>query len=242
MLAKKYNGESPAGFWMSEKLDGVRAIWTGGGFVSRSGKAFSAPEEMIAAMPAGVVLDGEVFGGRGQFQKTVGRVRKGDWEGLEYVVFDCVSDAGFEERQQLLNSLVLPAFCRVLEQELCTSKEGLNRFERSVLHAGGEGVMLRAAGSLYEGRRSSALLKVKRFHDAEARVIGYESGNGKNAGRLGALIVEALGVTFKVGSGLTDLEREAPPAIGAKITFSFFELTDGGIPRFPAFVGVRNYE
>ena len=65
--------------------------------------------------------------------------------------------------------------------------------------------MLRRPGCFYEHRRSRSLLKVKKFHDAEAVVIGYEGGTGKNQGLVGALKVRNKeGVEFKVGSGLTD--------------------------------------
>jgi DNA ligase 1 len=100
--------------------------------------------------------------------------------------------------------------------------------------------MLRWPGSRYESGRSSTLLKVKSFHDAEARVIGHQGGAGRHKGRLGALLVELDdGTRFAVGSGFSDAERENPPAIGSVITFRYQELSDGGVPRFPSFVGVR---
>jgi DNA ligase-1 len=49
-------------------------------------------------------------------------------------------------------------------------------------------------------------------------------------------------VAVDVGTGLTDAERERPPAIGARITIKYQELTPAGVPRFPVFVAVRNYE
>jgi DNA ligase-1 len=81
---------------------------------------------------------------------------------------------------------------------------------------------------------------VKTFHDAEARVIDHAPGTGKHKGRLGALVCElADGVTFNVGTGFSDREREAPPAIGALITFRYQELSNDGVPRFPSYVGER---
>ena len=100
--------------------------------------------------------------------------------------------------------------------------------------------MLRQPGSRYESGRSSTLLKVKSFHDAEARVIEHQAGAGRHKGRLGALLVELDdGTRFAVGTGFSDAERENPPAIGSVITFRYQELSDGGVPRFPSFVGVR---
>jgi DNA ligase-1 len=103
--------------------------------------------------------------------------------------------------------------------------------------------MLRQPGSLYETGRSSTLLKVKTFHDADARVIDHIPGRGRHKGRLGALLVQlADGTTFSVGTGFTDAQRASPPPIGATITFRYQELTDGGVPRFPSFVRVHPAE
>lgn len=85
------------------------------------------------------------------------------------------------------------------------------------------------------------LLKVKRFHDAEARVVEHLPGGGRHKGRLGALAVQLpVGTTFSVGTGLSDRQRENPPSIGSTITFRYQELTDRGAPRFPSFVRVRS--
>jgi DNA ligase-1 len=84
------------------------------------------------------------------------------------------------------------------------------------------------------------LPKVKSKKDDEALVIGHEAGKGKHAGRLGALSCKLRsGKRFKVGTGFSDAQREAPPPVGAVITFSYFELTNDGVPRFPAFERVR---
>jgi DNA ligase-1 len=88
--------------------------------------------------------------------------------------------------------------------------------------------------------RSLTLLKVKSFLDAEARVLEHQPGAGRHKGRLGALFVEmANGVRFAVGTGFSDTERENPPPVGSTISFRYQELSDGGVPRFPSFVGVR---
>jgi DNA ligase-1 len=100
--------------------------------------------------------------------------------------------------------------------------------------------MLRRAGSRYEAGRSATLLKVKRFLDAEARVLGHQEGAGRHKGRLGALLVEtADGTTFAVGTGFSDVERSSPPSVGSLITFRYQELSEGGVPRFPSYVGLR---
>jgi len=81
---------------------------------------------------------------------------------------------------------------------------------------------------------------VKTFHDAEAVVIGHEAGRGKHKGRLGALRMQLPdGTEFSLGTGFSDKERQDPPPIGTSVTFRYQELSDGGVPRFPSFLGVR---
>lgn len=100
--------------------------------------------------------------------------------------------------------------------------------------------MMRRAGSRYESGRSMTLLKIKSFHDSEARVLKHLEGSGRHKGRLGALFVEmADGTTFSVGTGFSDAERENPPTLGSFVTFRYQELTEGGVPRFPSYVSLR---
>ena len=83
---------------------------------------------------------------------------------------------------------------------------------------------------------------MKTFQTDEAVVTGHTEGKGKHAGRLGALICEYMGKTFNIGTGITDSMRESPPQTGSRVTFSFFETTEAGIPRFPSLLTVRDYE
>jgi hypothetical protein len=99
--------------------------------------------------------------------------------------------------------------------------------------------MLRRPKSQYEGRRSTTLYKLKSWYDAEAEVIGYSAGEGRHEGRTGALVARmACGTVFRVGTGLSDAQRDHPPPIGSIISYRFFELSDDGYPRFPSFRGV----
>lgn len=258
MLANKPGKHlNPTGWWLSEKLDGVRAIWTGSELVSRNGNTFHAPAWFTRNLPKDTVLDGELTLGRGRFQQTAGIVRskRGDWSNIDYMIFDVINDYKFEVRQDNLKTLFglqgkvrhwnndsMPDWCLPVKQVLCESPAHLDQFEKTILAVGGEGVMLRKAGSLYEHKRSSCLYKLKRFQSEEATVIGHENGTGKYKGLVGALVCQFAGKVFKIGSGLTDQERKQPPVIGAQVTFTFFELTTAGIPRFPVFVTTRDYE
>jgi DNA ligase-1 len=235
------------GWWMSEKLDGVRAWWTGTHFLSRLGNVFHAPEWFIAGLP-NMPLDGELWLARKAFQRTVSIVRRQDksdlWQEIRYVIFDAPRAKGsFEERYKGLFDMVRqhrPEFATVMRQARCTGIDALQAELARVESLGGEGLMLRQPGSLYEAGRSSTLLKVKTFHDAEGKVVEHLPGKGRHTGRLGAVVVELpTGLTFSVGTGFSDTERQSPPAIGSTITYRYQEMTDRGVPRFPSFVRMR---
>jgi len=245
LLAESWdNAQDLSGWWLSEKLDGVRAYWDGKQFLSRQGNLYHAPAWFTTGLPA-VPLDGELWIARKAFQRTVSIVRRQDqsehWKDVKFLVFDAPAIVGpFEDRITYLEAQIATwnaTYISLLDQQLCTSVEQLRTELARVEQLGGEGLMLRQPGSKYVAGRSSTLLKVKRFHDAEAVVVGHEPGKGKHKGRLGALAVQLPnGKRFSVGTGFKDKERGNPPAIGTTITFRYQELTDGGIPRFPSFV------
>ena len=248
LLAHKWETDrDPTGWWMSEKLDGIRAYWDGEAFISRLGNKFYAPDWFVADLPADT-LDGELWVGRKQFQRTTSIVRSGagsdEWKQVTYVVFDAPeAKGGFEDRVAHIKKVMARAaapHARALDHARCEGVAHLREELARVEALGGEGLMLREPGSAYAVGRSNTLLKVKTFHDAEARVIGHAPGTGKHKGRLGALIVELPGgVQFNVGTGFSDEERGQPPAIGSVITFRYQELSNDGVPRFPSYVGER---
>ena len=236
------------GWWLSEKLDGVRAYWDGSAFLSRLGNRYHAPDWFVEGLPE-VPLDGELWGGRKRFQKTISIVRRQDrsdhWKEISFVVFDAPAlKEPFENRLAFLRER-LPhgehAHAAAHVQEVCKGTDHLRAELARVEALGGEGLMLRKPGSLYEVGRSATLLKVKSFRDAEARVVEHLAGAGRHKGRLGALLVElADGTRFSVGTGFSDAERGNPPPAGSVVTFRYQELSDGGVPRFPSYVGVRH--
>ena len=248
LLANNWdNAQAVEGWWLSEKLDGVRAYWDGHRLLSRLGNEFHAPDWFTRSLPA-VPLDGELWIGRKQFQQTVSVVRRQDrgeqWRAIRFLVFDAPqSQARFEDRLAELEELVTglgPTPVELHKQLRCQGVTHLRSELDRIEALGGEGLMLRQPDSKYEAGRSQTLLKVKRFHDAEAVVIGYEAGKGRHKGRIGSLRVQLPdGVEFSVGTGLSDSERENPPAAGSIITFRYQELSNGGVPRFPSYVRVR---
>lgn len=240
------NFVDPINWWMSEKLDGVRAYWDGSQLLSRLGSTLHAPDWFTKGLP-NEPLDGELWMGRKMFQKTVSIVRRQDksdhWQEIRLRLFDAPGCAGgFEKRFAFITKFLKSSklkYIELHEHKPCRGidhlKEELSRIEG----LGGEGLMLRQPGSPYEVGRSTTLLKVKTFHDAEAEVVGHQPGKGRHKGKLGALLMKLEnGISFSLGTGFSDAERANPPAIGSKVTFRYQELTDGGVPRFPSFVRV----
>jgi len=242
ILAKSFAGQDPSGWLMSEKLDGVRAIWDGRQLLSRNGNVFPAPAAFLATLPP-IPLDGELWMGRGQFQATLSAVKRGDFSGLKYVVFDAPAHpGGFYERLIAAATRLDGSPHSVLDHFLCRDQAHLEKRLAQIIGEGGEGVMLRAPGGLYRAGRSPDLLKLKPVDDSEGEMIGTEPGAGKYDGQVGALLLQWGRKIVKVGSGLTDDLRTAPPVLGARVTFAYNGLTDSGQPRFPVFRAVRNYE
>lgn len=249
LLAEKWADEDPTGWWLSEKLDGVRAYFTGSTFYSRLGNKFPAPQWFIDGMPK-QPLDGELWCGRGQFQKCVGIVksssRQDEWKYVTYLAFDAPQARGpFEERYASVKKACdAPdkVSCAAVGMVKCKGKQHLLDELKRVEAAGGEGLMLRQPKSEYEWRRSKTLLKVKTFFDEEAIVIGHEPGKGRHTGRMGALRLRTPdGREFSVGSGFNDKQRNRPPKKGAIVSYRFQELSQPPSlkPRFPTFICER---
>lgn len=242
------NDQDLTGFWVSEKLDGVRAYWDGQQLISRLGNRYFAPAWFVKDFPP-YPLDGELWGGRKKFQRTVSIVRRQDesdlWKEILYVVFDAPAhDGTFEERMDTLRGTLQghpSPYIKLHPQEACEGLAHVRNELARVESLGGEGLMMRKPGSRYEVGRSSTLLKVKSFFDAEAIVVEHTAGTGKHQGKLGALVTElADGTRFSIGTGFSDKERGQPPKIGSIVTFRYQELSDLGVPRFPSFVGTRD--
>jgi len=263
MLAEEYISKrtgrpiiDPTGYLASEKFDGVRAIWDGKNFVSRTGKVYAAPEWFKDLMPNNV-LDGELFIGRDRFQETVSTVRKkkpvnSEWQRIKYNVFDVPTSTGTAEERIREYTEIVKAACAgkkdcklyATPQKRVTSEADLSRQYNLILAQGGEGMMLRKPGSSYVGKRSRDLLKYKPTFDAEAEIIDYESGTGKYTGLLGALVVKDLnsGKRFKIGSGLTDEIRTSYKTThprGTIVTYKYTGFTDSGVPRHPRYFRIR---
>ena len=244
-------------------------------FFTRAGQKYEGlvdlEDEMKRLMPDNTCLDGEItLLDRGtltskeaykQTMKIVRQTTNMEKHGIKMLVFDYMNVNEFKNQ-----------FCkydystRRAGVELLFHQEDFKFFELlPILYvgedtsmittlldeqvaAGEEGIMINIYDAPYEFKRTSNLLKVKKFNSADLKVIGFEQGTGKYVGKLGAFICEYKGGQVKVGSGLTDEQRteiykDPFKYIGTIIEIAYFEETKDstGKPslRFPTFKDFR---
>jgi DNA ligase-1 len=261
-LAQSYQQQGVvSAFWISEKLDGVRAFWDGKQLRSRSGQWIKLPDALLKQLPA-FALDGELWAGRGKFQQVMQALQQSSgpelWQGIRFMVFDVPQQPGtFTERLQFLKQhlpvttfvpltpqqpdVAFVPFVSLVRQQQLQTKTELEALLQHVVAEGGEGLMLHSGDALYQSGRVSHLQKLKLVEDAEARVVAHLPGKGQFSGMLGALLVELPdGRRFKLGSGFTVAERQNPPEIGRLVTFQYQGLTHKGTPRFAVFLRERS--
>lgn len=270
----------------SAKIDGIRAFTRGFKLLSRTGKPI--PNNHIrttleSLLPNG--MDGELVVGK-TFQETSSAVMSvhGKPE-FTYYIFDMWSNDFFSLRQRSINEwfkdteafqsrIDLSSIC-VLPQHLIYNLDQLAQFEQDCLACGAEGVMLRDPNGLYKQGRSTmreqGLMKLKRFTDSEAVVIGVEElmindnpqttselgyakrsshqENKRPGGMMGAIKVRDLktGIEFSIGTGFNECMRmewwkEKEYVIGKIVKYKSFSIGVKEKPRHPVFLGFRYKE
>lgn len=256
MLANEWKPcNDPSLYLISEKLDGIRAIWNGECFMSRTNKPIHAPKWFCDALPKDCILDGELHSQRNDFQNISSIVRKkkpidDEWKKICYCVFDLPMHQGIAtdrhfELQKLINNN--SSIIKLVDQIEINDAQSLDKHLNHMLSEKCEGLMLKKKDSKYENKRSNNLMKLKKFHDKEAIVVGYNLGQGKYIDKLGALQVKWMfnekEIHFTVGSGLNDTHRinyETQFPIGTQVKVKYGDLNETGKPRFPVFLGVKD--
>lgn len=248
LLLDRYTPDTDITDWlMSEKLDGVRAYWSGSELISRQGNRLAAPDWFTAGLPP-FELDGELWSRRGDFARILSIVSRDQphegWRELSYQVFEVPNaPGGLMARLERLRGYLANhplAHLHIIEQTPVRSPEHLRQRLQAVEAHGGEGLVVRDPKAPYTTGRSDRALKVVSFETMEGRVVGYRPGKGKYVGMTGALEVElADGRRLFLGSGLSDAQRLDPPALGALVTFKYRGRTRNGLPRFASFLRQR---
>ena len=277
MLANKFKGELKEPVQVSLKLDGIRCsalIDDDIKFLSRQGKEITGLNQIKSALEnmnlKGYMLDGELIRinhdnlpSEENFKLTTSIVssKEEDKQGLEYVIFDIVPLEDYKKREcklifakrkKMIKDLIKENdFVRMVPVYANTnSTEQISEILHEVEQQGQEGLMLNTLTGLYSfGKRSNDLLKVKTFNTCDIFCTGVEEGTGKYAGTLGAILCDYKGYKLKVGSGLTEEQRQYfwdhPSKIINKIVeIKYFEESsdkDGNLSlRFPVFIQVRD--
>lgn len=256
----------PAGWWVSEKLDGWGAVWDGFALLTRKGRPFPCvPPWFVAGLPAGVALDCEVHAGHGGLAKvqaaTAATVEHewGDdrrWRELELAVFDVITDAPFEERVGSfigthstaggnLSDIAAGTWSENHDEThvhgviytQVTDRAGLALLLRQVNDLGGEGLVITRPGSAYNSGRSKDRLKVKSKWDSEYLVVNH---GHDDTGLITHIVIEAEG--GRQGKQVKGVSPADPPEIGSLVTIRSEGFTTYGLPRFGVVVGVRTSE
>lgn len=266
-------------FAITTKIDGGRiiALKENGqvSFYTRAGQKYEGlvdlESEMLRLMPDNICLDGEItllvrgnLSSKDAYKETMKIVRTKDKEkhGIKMLVFDAMSVSDFKtqtssmtyiQRRQMLDCMSAFGTARyfellpILYRGSDTSE--ITRILEEEVSNGEEGIMINICDAPYEFKRTNGLLKVKKMQTMDLEIIGFEEGEGRLAGKLGAVLVRYKnGNVVKVGSGFSDDLRVAIWAnqsdyLGNICEVQYFEETtnaDGGESlRFPIFKDFR---
>ncbi len=257
----------------SPKLDGIRCVVINGKALSRNLKPIpnrfirETLEQYFKNEPN---VDGEILISGKDFNDIQSAVMS--FEGnppFTYWIFDTIEDKPYKYRLEYEKNT---SISQMLDYTYIQNLDSLMAVEEVWVKAGYEGIMLRDPNGRYKFGRSTEkeqiLLKLKRSHDAEATVVGFEEkmlnnneqvkdnlGHSKRSsakaglipgGTLGALVVydKLIDKTFTVGSGfdhamLQNIWDNKNEFMFTTITYKYQELSKYGVPRFPTFKAFR---
>jgi DNA ligase-1 len=283
--SKKHEKKLVGDVLIEPKLDGVRVVVICDvdkdevKLFSRNGKELlNFPEinkqfdDMMDQMSESMVFDGEVMSD--DFQTLMREIhRKGGakTKDAKLNLFDCMPLYNFQdgscvdpitERKKWLDGYTYGPNINLVEHVRMNldNDEGQKQFadyNNMCIDRGFEGIMVKPVGGIYECKRSTGWLKVKPFIEVSLKVVDTEEGTGRNAGKLGALIVEGTDmdkfIKTNVGSGLTDTDRETFWKAKDKLIGQIVEVRADAITqnqdtkdewslRFPRFLRFRGFE
>ena len=283
--SKKHEKKMTGEVFVEPKLDGVRVITVcdverdevkmysrNGKELNNFPKIYEQFDAMLDQLDQSMVFDGEVMSD--DFQTLMREIhRKGGAKTDDAVLnlFDCLPLEHFKEggsnntlaqRKQWLDGYRFGPNISRVEHILIDldDEDGQKQFadyNRLCIDKGFEGIMIKPVTGVYECKRSALWLKVKPFIEVSLKVVDTEEGTGRNAGRLGALIVEGEDdgkfIRTNVGSGLSDDDRTEYWKAKDKLIGQIVEVradavtqnqdvTDEWSLRFPRFLRFRGFE
>lgn len=234
-------------WYMSEKLDGIRAYWTGKELLSKNGNKINAPIWFIKDFPA-FELDGELWTKENDFENVQNIVLDTNpstkWQELTYNIFEVPNTSGdFDKRLEKIKLWLEKnpnRYIKIIPQKICKDESDLNNFLKNILEKKGEGVILKNPKLEYFAGRSNDILKVKKFYDDEGLVIGINYTKNNEFKSLKLQLNN--GIVFNLGGGFSNIEKKNPPKIGDVVTFKYYDLTKNNKPKFASFLRVRDKE
>lgn len=248
--------------WVSEKLNGIRAIWNPveRRFQTRKGKFWHdwmTNKIWQDNAPPSVAIDGEFYLhglAPGQIASRAGvKILSDPGLPIEYHVYDVHSNGvTVEHRMELVKRTCVsyPSNVRILDQTYCDTIQQVNNIAIDLGLKNSEGLVARAAGYTYAaGCRSPYMQKLKFMSDDDVEVINFKEGTGKFRSTLGAMQVrDGEGRIFDIGGGcMTNADRHEVwqnqgKYLGQTATIRFPYRSEDMVPLQAVFICWRNYE
>jgi DNA ligase 1 len=193
-------------WYMSEKLDGIRAYWNGKEFISKNGNKIYAPFWFTKDFPP-FELDGELWSKREDFENIQNIVLDETptikWNKITYNIFEVPNtDGNFNKRLEKIKLWLEKnpnKFIKIIPQEICKNESDLNNYLKELIAKKAEGIILKNPNLDYFIGRNENILKVKKFYDEEGLVIGL---NYSKEGKFKSLKLKLEnGIIFNLGGG-----------------------------------------
>lgn len=231
----KYPVKDGTEFWLTQKLNGVRATYYKGQLFARSGVPYEGLGHILDALKIddndSYVFDGELtlrdkgaLSDNEAFRKATGIINSEDADktAVCYTIFDVltteefdagVSEGGYGYRRSFLDQLhrFIPQDGRVnILPVLYHGKDQtkIDELLEQMVREDKEGLMVNFDVP-YKRKRHNGILKVKRFYTMDLHILRCEEGSGRLAGTLGAFVLDYEGNEVNVGSGFSDEQRTA---------------------------------
>lgn len=222
-------------FWVTQKMNGVRATLYNGALIGRSGTEYTGLDHILNSLTdivqqLDIVLDGELVlkdayqykDDNEAFRIASGIVRSdlpAAKTEIEFVIFDLVPREDFESSEPQITYRqrreAMEQFSIFLNTENSrvlpvifhgTDPSVIPELLKRVTEIGREGLMINLNVPYYR-KRHKGILKVKQFYTMDLPILRCEEGSGRLKGTLGALVVDYHGNEVHVGTGFTDEER-----------------------------------
>jgi len=245
--ANTYNKKHTVKGWiMSEKLDGIRAYWDGKKLLSKNGNIINAPTWFTKGFPK-FKLDGELWTKRNDFENiqsiVLDKKPTDKWKEITYNIFEVPEEKGnFFRRLWKIKKWKKTnsnKYIKIIKQIKCKDNKHLGEYLNELIKLKAEGLIIKNPILEYFVGRSSNILKVKKFHDMEAKVIDI---NYKKEKFKSLVLKLDNNVVFNLGNGFTKKEKIDHPKVGDIVTFKYYNLTKFGKPKFASFLRIRKKE